>query len=54
MKIVRTEAEVKRVVDWAMEGIQQGTRYAGMSYEQGIQDMCDWLTGHSDHAPDED
>lgn len=54
MEIVRTEEEVNRVLNWAAEGVEQGTRYSGMSYEQGIQDMCDWLTGHSGVAPDED
>lgn len=54
MEIVRTEEEVNRVLNWAMEGVEQGTRYSGMSYEQGILDICDWLTGHSELAPDEE
>lgn len=54
MEIVRTETEIDRVLNWAAEGVEQGTRYSGMSYEQGILDICDWLTGHSGVAPDED
>ena len=52
--IVRTTDEIDRVLDWAAEGIDGGTRYADMSYEQGVQDMYDWLFGFTDHAPDED
>ena len=52
--IVRTKKEIDRVLNWADEGIDGGTRYAGMSYEQGLQDMYGWLIGFTDHAPDED
>ncbi|MDE5879924.1 MAG: hypothetical protein K2G99_07925 [Desulfovibrio sp.] len=54
MSIVRTEQEVNRVANWAYQGIDEGTRYPGMSYEQGLVDMLGWLTGDNDHAPDED
>lgn len=54
MDIVRAEHEVNRVANWAYMGIDEGTRYPGMSYEQGLVDMLDWLTGDSDRAPDED
>ncbi|MBD5416983.1 MAG: hypothetical protein HDR50_04850 [Desulfovibrio sp.] len=54
MNIVRSEGEIARVWNWASQGIDGGTRYPGMSYEQGLMDMLDWLTGDSDHAPDED
>lgn len=33
MKIVRTETEIVRVENWAVEGIDEDTRYPGMSYE---------------------
>lgn len=53
MNIVRTEEQIARVENWAFQGIDQGTRYPGMSYEQGINDLLDWLRGDSDVAPDE-
>lgn len=51
-EIVRSETEINRVLDWAQEGEDQGTRYAGMSYEQGIKAMYAWLVGDEDAAPD--
>ncbi|SFV71933.1 hypothetical protein [Desulfovibrio piger] len=54
MKIVRTETEIVRVENWAVEGIDEDTRYPGMSYEQGIVDTLAWLRGDSDTAPDEE
>lgn len=53
MNIVRTEQEINWVANWAHTAIDEGTHYAGMSYEQGLVDMLDWLTGDSDYAPDE-
>lgn len=53
MQIVRTETEIARVENWAVEGIDEGTRYSGMGYEQGIADVLAWLRGDSDTAPDE-
>jgi hypothetical protein len=60
-KTERTEAEIARVEKWAAEGIrkgsrkpgEQGSRYPGMSYEQGIIDALDWVTGLTYTAPDE-
>ncbi len=50
--IVRSGDEVDRVMNWALEGVASGTRYRGMSYEEGIYDMVSWLVGDSDDAPD--
>ena len=52
MHVVRTEDEIARVENWAIEGFDEGTRYPGMSYEQGIMDTLLWLRGDNDHAPD--
>lgn len=54
MQVVRTEIEIDRVENWAVEGIDEGSRYPGMSYEQGILDTLAWLRGDSDTAPDEE
>ena len=54
MDVVRTEDEIARVENWAVDGINEGSRYPGMSYEQGIQDTLMWLRGDNDHAPDDE
>ena len=43
--------EIYDLMNWAQEGVDQGTRYPGMSYEQGILDALMWLDGSSDHNP---
>lgn len=50
-KIVRTEEEINKVLDKAIEGINEGSEYPGMSYEEGIQVMYDWLVGNIDENP---
>lgn len=54
MEVVRTDEEIARVENWAFVGVDQGSHYAGMSYEQGIMDALMWLRGDADHAPDQD
>lgn len=54
MDVVRTEQEIARVENWAFAGLDEGTRYAGMTYEQGLIDMLEWLRGDTDYAPDEE
>lgn len=53
-EIVRTNKQVNDVLNWAAEGEDRGTHYPGMSFEQGITAMFNWLTGTSDQRPDED
>ena len=48
------DEEVERVQNWADEKIMEGgTRYPGMTYEQGVSDVIRWLRGEAD-APDQD
>ena len=54
MQVVRTETEIARVENWAVEGIDESTHYPGMSYEQGIVDVLAWLRGDNNTAPDEE
>lgn len=53
MEIVRTEAELADLENWAASSLDEGTHYAGMTYEQGIMDTMEWLRGDSDHGPHE-
>jgi hypothetical protein len=48
------EEAIERVLEKAQHGIENGTAFAGMSYEQGIQDAIDWITGNDDAEPLED
>ncbi len=51
MNCVRNDEEIARVENWAVEGVDEGTRYPGMSYEQGVVDTLAWLRGDSEDAP---
>ena len=55
MNVVRTDDEIARVENWAVdvEGSGKVTNYPGMTYEQGVMDTIAWLRGDSDNAPDE-
>ena len=52
--ITRTQTEIDKQLNLVMEGIDEGSKYPGMSYEDGILAMYDWLTGQSDDAPMEE
>ena len=53
MDIVRSEQEIARVENWAFAALDEGTHFAGMTYEQGLIDMLEWLRGDTNNAPDE-
>jgi len=50
--IKRTQKEIDEVMNWASEGIDEGSKFHGMSYEEGIRDAIDWITGFTDDRPD--
>lgn len=43
-KIIRTKNEIQAVLEEADNGINEGSQYPGMSYEEGIKVMYEWLT----------
>lgn len=49
--IVRTEKEIDEVLNAAAEGLEDGSRYSAMTYEQGIQAFADWLFGDTEDSP---
>jgi len=53
-EIVRSQSEIDAVYESAMEGVSQGSKFSGMSYEEGIIAMLAWLTGDSNDNPMED
>jgi hypothetical protein len=50
-KIERTEEQINEVLNWAIEGVDTGTRYSGASYEQGVQAAIEWILGWMDDSP---
>ena len=44
MYIVRTQQEIDEALNKAAEGIDQGSMYRAMTYEEGIRDAINWLT----------
>lgn len=55
MNCIRTDEEIARVEGWAVdaEGLEGGSNYPGMTYEQGVLDTLCWLRGNREDAPDE-
>jgi hypothetical protein len=51
---VRSREQIEELENWAVEGQGKGTRYPGMSYEDGIVDTLNWLTGVTDTGPHEE
>lgn len=44
-EIKRTDAEIDEQLNKAADGINDGSQYPGMSYEDGIQQFWLWVTG---------
>lgn len=53
-EIERSEEEINDVLNKAMEGVDKGSKWPGMSYEQGVLAALDWLFGTVDFNPMED
>lgn len=52
-RVTKAQESIDALIQWAMEGQEEGSHYPGMSYEQGIMDTLDWLEGHAPR-PDKD
>lgn len=51
---VRTLEEISKQQDLCQEGREMGSKYPGMSYEDGILTTIDWLLGETDEKPMEE
>lgn len=52
MKVMRTEDEVNDLLNQCVEAEDSGrSKFPGMTYEQGVRNAIDWLTGNSDDNP---
>jgi hypothetical protein len=54
MAVVRTTEEIEDQIELAVEGIEHGSKFRGMSYEDGVKYALEWVTGQSDDKPMED
>ena len=48
---MRTQAEIDEQMNLALEGVDQGSQWPGMSYEQGVEAALRWVTEATDEAP---
>ncbi len=48
-----SQKEVEELLEWTQAGREKGSHYAGMSYEDGIMAVLDWLDGNGPR-PDKD
>lgn len=51
---VRTSEEIEDQQDLCQAGREGGSKYPGMSYEEGVLAAFDWLLGDTDEKPMED
>lgn len=54
MEIVRTQREINEQLDLAHKYSEEGSKYFGLSYEEGLIAMYDWLVGNTDDLPMEE
>jgi hypothetical protein len=50
----RTNNEINEQLNLAADGVDQGSKFPGMSYEQGVENAINWLIGNDDSPPMED
>lgn len=54
MCIKRSDVEINEQIDKAIEGIEDGSMYPGMSYEEGVRSALTWIIGDTDEKPMEE
>jgi len=52
-KIVVPIQEIEEVLNWASEAVDTGSKYPGMTYEEGVEAMFRWLVGDCEEKPNE-
>ncbi len=51
MEIVRDSSDIEEIIQLAEDSLEKGSEFAGMSYEEGILALYNWLVGHQDEPP---
>ena len=50
--VVRTQEEIDEQLNLAMEQSEQGkSKFPGMSYEEGVSEALQWVTGRQEQRP---
>ena len=49
----RTEEQVQKLMEWAASGVEKGSHYPNLSFEEGILHTVLWLDGDCEHGPHE-
>ena len=50
-EVKRTDEEINNLLNTAAEVEFEGSKYPGMTFEQGIQEGIDWILGHQAECP---
>jgi hypothetical protein len=50
-RIERNDREIDRLLDDTIQAESEGTKFPGMTYEEGVRAAIDWITGNSDDYP---
>jgi hypothetical protein len=48
MEVIRTDKEVDDLLNRVQEGADKGTKYPGMSYEEGVLAFAEYLEGRAE------
>ena len=48
---MRTSDEIETQIGLARDTFEEGSKYPGMTYEQGVEDALMWVTEQSDDEP---
>lgn len=51
VEVVRTVEEIEDLMSTVSDAIDEGGRFEGMTYEEGIQSAIDWMLGNIDTHP---
>jgi hypothetical protein len=52
---MRDQEEIDEQINQAMERFDMGrSKFPNMSYEEGVREALEWVTGNSDDAPMDD
>lgn len=54
MDIVRLEQEIDETINLAYEALDNGSKFPGMSYEEGIINATKWLSEEGEPNPMDD
>jgi len=54
MFVKRSQEEIDDVLNKAADGMDMGSKWPGMSYEEGVHNAINWLLGYHDENPMEE